>query len=166
LPRWRWSVWLELIAEVGRGGSTSSSFLSPNCSPSTLRSWIAPGRAGDGSRGRWRQTCGEKERADLLLSRGPQEAAAEAGLELADGVHPLQLASYVEFMGAASGFESDAYSVTLPPYPSGDPAVDWGPELDAQALGRMAIGRVLSGYPIEAAGLRLEDFGRNLVVSQ
>jgi hypothetical protein len=97
------------------------------------------------------------ERIYSLSYMVPQEAAAEAGLELADGVHPLQLASYVEFMGAASGFGSDAYSVTLPPYPSGDPAVDWGPELDAQALGRMAIGRVFSSYPIEAAGLSLED---------
>jgi hypothetical protein len=86
----------------------------------------------------------------------PQEAAAEAGLELADGVHPLQLASYVEFMAAATGFAAESYSVTLPPFPSGDPADDWGPSLDADALGLLGIGRILSTYPIDAPGLSPE----------
>jgi hypothetical protein len=86
----------------------------------------------------------------------PQEAASEAGLELADGVHPLQLASYVEFMGAAAGFATDSYSVTLPPFPSGDPAVDWGPSLDAEALGLLGIGRIASTFPIDAPELSLD----------
>jgi hypothetical protein len=86
----------------------------------------------------------------------PQEAAAEAGLELADGVHPLQLASYVEFMAAATGFAAESYSVTLPPFPSGDPADDWGPSLDADALGLLGIGRIVSTYPIDAPGLSPE----------
>ena len=86
----------------------------------------------------------------------PQEAAAEAGLELADGVHPLQLASYVEFMAAATGFAAESYSVTLPPFPFGDPADDWGPSLDADALGLLGIARILSTYPIDAPGLSPE----------
>jgi hypothetical protein len=87
----------------------------------------------------------------------PQEAAAEAGLELADGVHPLQLSSYVEFMGAATGFTPDEYSVTLPPFPDGDPAVDWGPSLDADALGLLGIGRLASTFPVDAPGFSFED---------
>jgi hypothetical protein len=87
----------------------------------------------------------------------PQDAAAEAGLELADGVHPLQLASYVEFMASAVGFDGDSYSVTLPPFPSGDPAVDWGPSLDAEALGWIGVDRIVSTYPIDAAGISLES---------
>jgi hypothetical protein len=86
----------------------------------------------------------------------PQEAAAEAGLELADGVHPLQLSAYVTFMSAAAGFDSRAYSVTLPPFPSGDPTDDWGPVLDMEALGLLAIERVASTFPVEAPGLASE----------
>jgi hypothetical protein len=86
----------------------------------------------------------------------PQEAAAESGLELADGVHPLQLATYVDFMAGATGFAPGGYSVTLPPFPSGDPADDWGPRLDAEALGLLSVARVASTFPIEADGLSLE----------
>jgi hypothetical protein len=86
----------------------------------------------------------------------PQEAAAELGLELADGVHPLQLAGYVDFMAGATGFEPGGYSVTLPPFPSGDPADDWGPRLDAEALGLLSVAQIASTYPIEANGLSLE----------
>jgi len=94
----------------------------------------------------------------------PQEAAAEAGLELADGVHPLQLASYVEFMAAATGFAAGSYSVTLPPFPSGDPADDWGPSLDADALGLLGIGRILSKYPIDAPGLSHETTTEGILI--
>ena len=87
----------------------------------------------------------------------PQEAAAGAGLELADGVHPLQLAPYVEYMAAATGFDPGEYSVTLPPFPSGDPTTDWGPALDARALGLLAVSRVVSAFPVEAEGLELSD---------
>ena len=94
----------------------------------------------------------------------PQEAAADAGLELADGVHPLQLASYVDFMAPAVGFAADSYSVTLPPFPSGDPTVDWGPSLDAQALGLLGVDRIVSGYPVEAEGLSLEASTEGVLV--
>ncbi|HMK08892.1 MAG TPA: hypothetical protein VK449_07680, partial [Anaerolineales bacterium] len=86
----------------------------------------------------------------------PQEAAAEAGLELADGVHPLQLGDYVAFMSAATGFPPDGYSVTLPPFPSGDPNDDWGPTLDASKLGLLGVDRVASTFPVQAEGLSLE----------
>jgi hypothetical protein len=83
----------------------------------------------------------------------PQEAAAAAGLELADGVHPLQLSSYVAYMSEAAGFDAGDYSVTLPPFPTGDPSDDWGPELNPEALGLLGIGRIASTYPVEAPGL-------------
>ena len=87
----------------------------------------------------------------------PQEAAAEAGLELADGVHPLQLSSYVAYMADAAGFDAEPYSVTLPPFPSGDPSDNWNPTLDAEALGFLSIARVASSFPVEAEGLSLEE---------
>jgi len=80
----------------------------------------------------------------------PQEAAAEAGLHLADGVHPLQLRAYVDFMAEATGFDRSEYSVTLPPFPTGDPAADWNPRLDEDALGLLAVRRIVSAFPLEA----------------
>jgi hypothetical protein len=52
----------------------------------------------------------------------PQQAAIQHGLELADGVDPLQLSAYAAFMEAASGVPQSGYSVTLPPFQGGDPA--------------------------------------------
>ncbi len=54
----------------------------------------------------------------------PQQTARQAGLEIADGVDPLQLSSYVAFMSTASGVPQPGYSVTMPPFATGDPAVD------------------------------------------
>ncbi len=87
----------------------------------------------------------------------PQHIAAAEGLELADGVNPLQLATYRDFMASATGFSTDAYSVTLPPFPSGDPGDDWGPEINAQQLGLLNVSWVVSAYPLEAEGLALEQ---------
>jgi len=79
----------------------------------------------------------------------PQQTAVAMGLELADGVNPLQLAHYVSYMAQATGFSPTGYSETLPPFPSGDPKEDWGPRLDATALGLLNIGLVASDYRVE-----------------
>lgn len=84
-----------------------------------------------------------------------QDIAASQGLSLADGVHPLQLAAYVDFMGAATGMETDGYSVTLPPFPGGDPSADWAPDLDAYRLGLLGVERIVSAYPIKGDGFSL-----------
>ncbi len=52
----------------------------------------------------------------------PQQTAIHSGLELADGVDPLQLSAYAEFMETASGVPLYGYSVTLPPFQGGEPA--------------------------------------------
>ena len=79
----------------------------------------------------------------------PQQTTAEEELGLADGVHPLQLRSYWNFMAAATGFDAGAYSVTLPPFPSGEPADDWGPQIDLTRLGLLSVGAIASAFPIE-----------------
>lgn len=84
----------------------------------------------------------------------PQRAAAAAGLELADGVNPLQLRSYWEEMASATGFNASTYSVTLPPFPAGDPGQPWGAKLDAAKLGRLNIKYVVSSYPLDVVGLK------------
>ena len=49
----------------------------------------------------------------------PQQAAALNELELADGIDPLQLMSYVGFMEETTGIPVNSYSVTMPPFSSG-----------------------------------------------
>jgi hypothetical protein len=107
---------------------------------------------------------GEGERSFSPSYSVPQEAAAGVGLELADGVHPLQLSDYVALMADATGFEAAEYSVTLPPFPSGDPQEDWGPRIDADTLGLLAVSRIVSAYPLEADGLELASKGENVFV--
>ena len=54
----------------------------------------------------------------------PQSTAVELGYELADGVDPMQIFAYSEFMQEASGVHQEGYYVTIPPFASGVPAVD------------------------------------------
>jgi hypothetical protein len=82
----------------------------------------------------------------------PQDLAAREGVELADGVHPLPLRSYVEWMAGAAGFDAREYTVTLPPFPNGDPAIDWHPDLDPEAMGLLAVGYAVSRYPMALEG--------------
>jgi hypothetical protein len=73
---------------------------------------------------------------------------------MADGVHPLQLSAYYAYMSQAAGFNPSQYSVTVPPFPEGDPAIPWDPDLDSQRLGKMNVAYVLSDYPLSAPGLK------------
>lgn len=52
----------------------------------------------------------------------PQQSAIRSGLELADGVDPLQLEAYASFMEDATGVPLSGYSVTLPPFLDGNAA--------------------------------------------
>lgn len=90
----------------------------------------------------------------------PQHAAAQAGLELADGVDPLQLAAYSEFFARASGVPLENYSVTLPAFASGDPRHDnaaYRP--NAELLGWLAVNRVVSAYPLQGDLLLRNQIG-------
>ena len=87
----------------------------------------------------------------------PQHIAAEHGLELADGVTPLQLRDYVQYMAEAAGFSGEAYSVTLPPFPTGDPSDPWGFTPNSGDLGKLSVRTVLSAYPLDASSLEFVD---------
>ena len=54
----------------------------------------------------------------------PQQTAAFKNLELADGVDPLHLKTYSDFMVPASGVPAMGYAVSIPPFSSGDPSKD------------------------------------------
>ncbi len=80
----------------------------------------------------------------------PQQVAAVNGFELADGVNPMQLAAYARFMEQASGVPSRGYSVTIPPYGTGDPAVDNQNSLpNPEKLGMLNVNYVVSAFPLE-----------------
>ena len=88
----------------------------------------------------------------------PQDVAAQYGLELADGVEPLQLAAYVDYMNAATGVPRTGYSVTLPPYANGDPATDNMEFLpDANLLGFLNVAYVVAAYELSVEGFALLD---------
>ncbi len=88
----------------------------------------------------------------------PQQTAADGQLQLADGVDPLQLASYWSFMLDASGVPPSEYSVTIPDFATGKPAVDNQPYVpDAIKLGLLNVCFVVSEFDLSADGLALID---------
>ena len=87
-----------------------------------------------------------------------QNLAAEHSLELADGVDPLQIKSYSEYMISATGIEGSGYTVTIPPFRSGNPSADnQGKEPNAKLLGLLNVKYVVSEFEIFAEGLALLD---------
>lgn len=91
----------------------------------------------------------------------PQQTAAANDLRLADGVDPLQMQSYVDFMERASGVPVSGYSVTVPPFENGDPqTANEGYIPDARLLGLLNVAYVLAEYDLDAPGLVLaQRFG-------
>ena len=91
----------------------------------------------------------------------PQQIAAFYHLQLADGVDPLQLQSYVDYMERATGVPSVGYSVTMPPFQTGDPDLDNAAYFpDPKLLGLLNVKYVASQYDIIDSDLHLiEQFG-------
>jgi len=77
----------------------------------------------------------------------PQQSAAKYRVRLSDGVDPMQLMSYSQYMTGATGVPMMAYSVTLPPFPNGDPEKDNREYLpDAGLLGILNVRFVVSEF--------------------
>ena len=88
----------------------------------------------------------------------PQYLAVDRAFELADGVDPLQIGSYAEFMEAASGIPAEGYSVTIPPFKTGRPDVDnMGSIPDAFLLGLINVKYIVSEFEVQTDGLILLD---------
>ncbi|NOQ40381.1 MAG: hypothetical protein GQ562_08695, partial [Anaerolineales bacterium] len=86
----------------------------------------------------------------------PQYLAVDRAFELADGVDPLQIGSYAEFMEAASGIPAEGYSVTIPPFKTGNPDIDnKGSIPDAFLLGLINVKYVVSEFEVQSDGLIL-----------
>jgi hypothetical protein len=88
----------------------------------------------------------------------PQQTAALAGLQLADGVDPLILLTYAKYMDRATGVPREGYSVTLPSLESDDIHLanqDYQP--DAASLGLLNIRYVVAEFPLAVDGLNLVE---------
>ena len=85
----------------------------------------------------------------------PQHVAQRAGLELADGVDPMQVANYARLMEAATGTRASGYSVTIPPFPpNSDVRTAWhDARPSARLLGRLNVRYVVAEFPIQVEGL-------------
>jgi hypothetical protein len=86
----------------------------------------------------------------------PQPAAIQAGLQEIDGVEPVHLARYDQFMAAAGGYDESVFSVTIPPFHDGLPQ---GPDdlavPDLRLLGLLNGRYLASAFPLEMPGLAL-----------
>ncbi len=91
----------------------------------------------------------------------PQNIAALYELELADGVDPLQLSAYVDFMDLAAGVPRPGYGVTLPAFSGGDPSSDNAEfRPDPASLGLLNVAYVVAEFELPVDGLvLLERFG-------
>jgi hypothetical protein len=86
----------------------------------------------------------------------PQHTSVRYGIQLADGVDPLQYGKYVQFMKAATGVPVDGYSVTVPPFANADPRTDnasYAPNPDK--LGLLNVGYVVSDFELNVQDLEL-----------
>ncbi|NPV55971.1 MAG: hypothetical protein HPY76_04745 [Anaerolineae bacterium] len=80
----------------------------------------------------------------------PQFFAASKNLKLANGINPIQLETYVGYMEKATGVPQTGYSVTTPPFKTGNPALDnIGYQPDLELLGRLAVKYIISSYPMQ-----------------
>ena len=79
----------------------------------------------------------------------PQPQGVQNQVELSDGVNPLQLSAYRDYMANAVGLDAGAYDVTLPSFPEGNPEVPWGFQADRDALARLNVEWIASAYPLE-----------------
>ncbi len=78
-----------------------------------------------------------------------QDRAAEEQIRLADGVDPLQIKIYADYMLKATGVRYTGYSVTIPAFSSGNPEID---NLDSNPdpflLGLVNVKYVISAYEL------------------
>jgi hypothetical protein len=94
----------------------------------------------------------------------PQHIGAVEGLQLADGVNPLQIEVYWEFMAQATGYEHKGYSVTLPPFLDGDPNTPLYQNIDTMDLGLLNVGTIISAYPLSTKNLNeLEEIDGTII---
>jgi hypothetical protein len=80
----------------------------------------------------------------------PQELAAEYGWKLAEGIHPMQLETYNQYLQKASGVETNQYNVVQPALATGNPALDNQQAVpDLQLLARLNVEWIVADFPVQ-----------------
>ncbi len=82
----------------------------------------------------------------------PQHVAERYGLELADGVDPLQIRAYAEYLTRAAGLPPQrGYSVTLPPFPEGRDVQTALQDICPHAglLGQLGVQYAAAAFPLD-----------------
>lgn len=84
----------------------------------------------------------------------PQHTAALYGLELADGIDPLQLQAYSIYMKDATGVASPVYSVTIPAFVDGEVASANKDAIpDEELLGKLNVRYVAAEFDLSSPDL-------------
>jgi hypothetical protein len=87
----------------------------------------------------------------------PMQTAAAAGLQLADGVEPVHLAEYDQFMARAGGYEDASFSVTIPNFGSGSIETALREvEPNLKLLGLLNVEYLAAAFPMNWPGLTPE----------
>lgn len=87
----------------------------------------------------------------------PMQTAAAANLHLADGVEPVHLAVYDQYMAEAGGYHQPGFSVTVPNFGEGplESALS-ETEPNLKLLGLLNVVYLASAFPMDWPGLTLE----------
>lgn len=87
----------------------------------------------------------------------PMQTAAAAGLALADGVEPVHLAAYDQYMAEAGGYHDTGFSVTIPNFGNQplETALRHTPP-DLKLLGLLNVSYVAAAFPMPWPGLTPE----------
>jgi hypothetical protein len=87
----------------------------------------------------------------------PMQTAAAADLALADGVEPVHLAVYDQFMARAGGYHDAGFSVTIPHFGNGPLETSLKEvEPNLKLLGLLNVTYLVSAFPMAWPGLALE----------
>ena len=87
----------------------------------------------------------------------PMQTAAAHNLQLADGVEPVHLAAYDEFMARAGGYNQSGFSVTIPHFGEGDlETLLRDVEPDFKLLGLLNVQYIASAFPMAWTGVSPE----------
>jgi hypothetical protein len=86
----------------------------------------------------------------------PQHVAELYGLEPADGVDPVQLRDYADYLTRAAGLEPQGYSVTLPPFQEGSDVHTALKDVvpDTEMLGLLGVRYIAAAFPITDSSLQ------------
>ncbi len=86
----------------------------------------------------------------------PIQTAAAYNLHLADGVEPVHLAIYDDYMARAGGYDDAAFSVTIPNFGGGSPQTALkNSEPNLKLLGLLNVRYLISAFPMPWPGLTL-----------